>query len=154
MASGSRTLTMYSKKLHTNDVYLAYRRIVKKLIKTLKSINAQDTNLPFAVYSCKQNQLLRRLPIFKPVLVLVLEGAKEIIEETNVRCSGGELFFLAGNSEITLNNITQNGSYLSLMIEFEQYDFDMLAKAATTNKTLFTGIQSEALTTCISQYVQ
>lgn len=127
---------------------------MKKLIKSLQSINTQDTNLPFAVYTCKQNQFLRRLPILKPVLVLVLQGAKEIVEEKNVTCSEGNFLFLAGNTEVTLNNIPKSGSYLSLMIEFEQHDFDILPTTATTGKTSFIGNQSAALTTCISQYIQ
>jgi AraC-like DNA-binding protein len=40
------------------------------------------------------------------------------------------------------------------MIEFEQDDFDILTKAVATKKTLFTGAQSNVLTTCIFQYIQ
>ncbi len=127
---------------------------MKKLIKTLKSLNTQDPNLPFAVYTCKQKQCLRSVPILKPVLILMLEGTKEIVGEKKITCSEGQFLFLAGNAEVTLNNIPQHGSYLSLMITFEQHDFDILSTPSTANKTLLIGSQTQALTTCVSQYVQ
>ncbi len=127
---------------------------MKKLIQTLKSLNTQGTNLPFAVYTCKQNQFLRNIPILKPVLVVILEGTKEIVQEKNLISTQGQFLFLAGNNEVTLNNITHKGSYMSLMIEFEQSDFDILTQPSTTNKTSCVGSQTETLITCLTQYIQ
>jgi len=123
-----------------------------KLIKITRDALDSRQDLPFSIYTCKSSQLLRGVPILKPVVVFVLKGAKHLAGEMNSVCKQGSFVFLAENREVSISNIPAGDDYLALFIEFEYSDFE--PAASTTNSRHLIGEMSSALVQCITQFIE
>lgn len=127
---------------------------MKSLIEIAESTLSSSQDLPFSVYSCKEQQNLRCIPILKPVLVLVLRGEKKLGDRMDLTCNEGQFIFLSETPEVTISNVPGNEGYISLFIEFEHNDFDDIKLMPIKNERHFIGEQSAILIQCITQLIE
>ncbi len=99
------------------------------LIRSIKQISRQHTQLPFAVYSSIKEQQLLNVPIINPVMVVVLDGEKRLGEANDVICAAGSFVFLSNNPMLAMRNIPSEREYFALLIEFEPQDFTVFSTA-------------------------
>ena len=125
---------------------------MEKLIKITREALDSKQVLPFSIYTCKSRQLLRGVPILKPVMVLVLKGEKHLAGEMSAVCQQGRFVFLAENPEVSISNIPGGDDYLALFIEFEYSDFE--AVTSTVNSRYLTGEMNTALVQCVTQFIE
>lgn len=92
------------------------------LITIIKQIAQNNNPLPFSIYSSVKEQHILNVPIYKPLLIMVLNGRKKIGTEYYVEA--GEFVFLSNTPSIDMRNIPDNTEYFALLIEFEFNDFN------------------------------
>ncbi len=118
-----------------------------------KAIN-ENRELPFSVYSSAQEQNLLNVPVVKPLLVIVLNGDKEIGRGKKEVCHSGDFLFLSDSSAIDIRNIPKDQKYLALLIEFEHHDFAGLHSSAPNNQHYCVGRVTPVLEQCLQQFVE
>ncbi len=126
---------------------------MEPLLKQAQSLINTRQPLPFAIYHCQKPQLLRRVPIFKPVIVFILQGEKHLGGETQMVGKAGEFIFLAENTEVTISNIPDKQLYMALFIEFEHSDFEGLKSTRPTQSRYLKGKIDSSLSTCLGQFI-
>ena len=137
------------------------------LLNTVKQTLQGDHILPFAVYSSIKEQHLLNVPILKPVLIVVLNGEKELgcdnkIDNNKIICHSGRFIFLADNPAINMRNIPKDNEYFALLIEFELQDFqhiqavsnNVLSHSFANNENFCMGEITPTLNKCLQQFVE
>lgn len=115
---------------------------MEMLIKAVKKYASYKGQLPFSIYTSHKEQTLKRMTIYKPLIVLILKGHKVVSSVGGQHiCDSGNFLFLGHHPEIGISNIPdENDEYLALFIEFEFEDFAALPVASSTpNNIHFTG---------------
>jgi len=123
------------------------------LINTIKKVMGEQDNLPFAVYSSIKEQHILNVPVAKPMLIVVLNGTKEI-GNGDLTCTVGDFVFLSNSPSLDIRNIPANKAYFALLITFEPEDFEGLAIHTTSPQHYCAGKAPAALTACLAQFVE
>lgn len=97
-----------------------------RLIVAAKRAAGTANVLPFSVYSSFCEQKIVNVPIFKPMLICVLEGSKKLGSKGEIECPPGSFVVLSNHPSINMRNIPGEGEYLALTVEFEHEDFNCL----------------------------
>ena len=58
-----------------------------------------------------------------PLLIVVLNGDKELGLDKEVSCHSGQFIFLSDSPSVNMRNIPQSQAYFALLIEFNYEDF-------------------------------
>ncbi|MCP4324666.1 MAG: helix-turn-helix transcriptional regulator [Alteromonadales bacterium] len=122
------------------------------LLKAIKSTINEECELPFAVYCSIKEQLLLNVPIAKPLLVVVLNGEKEL--NNDLVCHSGEFIFLSDTPSINMCNIPKDKKYFALIIEFDYQDFSGLQIDGSHEKDFLIGKTAPSLEKCLQQFVE
>ncbi|MDO3387932.1 helix-turn-helix transcriptional regulator [Gilvimarinus sp. SDUM040013] len=114
-----------------------------------------DTNeRPFSVYSSLREQRLLNVPIIKPLLIVVLEGEKQLGQSNPVSVHADQFVLLSNNPSVHMRNVPSQREYFALLIEFEFDDFLCLHAAADpTPAEYVTGHVDELLNESLRQFV-
>ncbi|MDS7925054.1 AraC family transcriptional regulator [Acinetobacter sp. V115_6] len=128
---------------------------MKNLISLAKKslLEQSNVNLPFAVYSAYQEQKITNVPIFKPLLIIVLSGYKELGKTENINCEAGSFIFLANSSSIDMRNIPDQEEYFALLIEFDFEDFNALPQIITAPQNYVQGELNPLLESALHQFI-
>jgi len=124
------------------------------LLSTVKSTYTEKRELPFSVYTSTKEQKLLNVPIVKPLLIVVLNGDKELGIDNELICHSGDFIFLSGNPAINIRNIPKDKEYFSLLIEFDYQDFNGLQINASNKKNYIIGKTTPTLEKCLQQFVE
>lgn len=127
---------------------------MKNLIDTVKNTVNDNRILPFSVYTSTKEQVLLNVPIAKPILVVVLNGEKEIGIDSRIICNSGDFIFLSDSPSISIRNIPKNQSYFALIIEFDEQDFKDLDVSQLNKKHFCIGKTTPTLACCLQQFVE
>jgi AraC-like DNA-binding protein len=109
---------------------------------------------PFSIYSSLKEQDILNVPIIKPLLILVLEGSKELGRAADISCASGSFIFLSNNPNIDMRNIPSDREYFALLIEFEFDDFDCFTQKRTATESHFQGQLDTILTKTVLQFIE
>ncbi|MFY5897689.1 helix-turn-helix transcriptional regulator [Acinetobacter pittii] len=128
---------------------------MKNLISLAKKslLEHSNLNLPFAVYSAYQEQKITNVPISKPLLIIVLNGYKELGKTENINCEAGSFIFLSNSASIDMRNIPNQEEYFALLIEFDFDDFKDLPNPSGTSKKFVQGQLNALLENALSQFI-
>jgi AraC-like DNA-binding protein len=126
------------------------------------SVQASETPqsaVPFSIYSSVHVQHLSNVPIVRPVLILVLNGEKEVVRgpslaSNRLLCKRGEFVFLSDSPSTNMRNIPLNQEYRALLIEFEYSDFEGVPVSEGEPVDAIVGRASPAIESCIQQFVE
>lgn len=124
------------------------------LLSAIKNTLNEKRELPFAVYTSIKEQKLLNVPIAKPLLIVVLNGDKELGVDNELICHSGEFIFLSDSPAINIRNIPKDQEYLALLIEFDYQDFNGLQINASNKKDYFFGKTTSTLEKCLQQFVE
>lgn len=124
-----------------------------ELINTIKRTISQNNEYPFDVLASIKEQKILNVPIVKPMLIIILNGQKELMFDKSITCYSGEFLFLSNSSGINMRNIPKNKEYFALLIEFNTEDFSGIINT-TNKKEYYIGKVEAELETCIQQFVE
>lgn len=127
---------------------------MQQLIETARTIVQEKAALPFSIYSSSAEQCLLDVPVWKPLLIFVLSGQKELGTVDVVNCPSGSFIFLSNTPHIAMRNIPGDVEYLSLIIEFDYTDFDCLKSRKPSTDTFFQGEIESRLELTLQQFVE
>lgn len=129
---------------------------MQKLKYAAKLASAENTALPFAVYTSLKEQTILNVPIVKPLLIFVLDGCKKLGANGDVQCVNGRFVFLSNGTKIDMRNIAENDEYFALLIEFDYTDFSCLNyKAVNINvEPYFLGEITPLLEGALQQFIE
>jgi hypothetical protein len=96
------------------------------LLSTIRDTLNENRELPFSVYTSIEEQRLLNVPIAKPLLIVVLNGDKELGKDNELICHSGNFIFLSDSPAINMRNIPKDKEYFALLIEFDYQDFNDL----------------------------
>ncbi len=124
------------------------------LLSTIKNIINEKRELPFSVYSSIKEQKLLNVPIVKPLLIIVLNGDKELGKDNELICHSGDFIFLSTSPAINMRNIPKGKEYFALLIEFDYQDFTGMATSASNKQNYCIGKATATLEQCLQQFVE
>jgi AraC-like DNA-binding protein len=124
------------------------------LLSTIKNTLLKKHELPFAVYTSITEQKLLNVPIAKPLLIVVLNGTKELGIDNELTCHSGGFIFLSDSPAINMRNIPKDKEYFALLIEFDFQDFNGLQINTSNKKDYFIGKTTSTLEKCLQQFVE
>lgn len=127
---------------------------MKDILNSLKYINYETDGLPFSVYSSVYEQKLLNVPISKPLLIVVINGNKQLGQQQEIVCKAGDFIFLPNSPAINMRNIPSEKSYLALLIEFDYDDFKDLPNYGGDLSAYVIGETTETLQQCLRQYIE
>ncbi len=127
---------------------------MKDLLSTIKSTINEERELPFSVYTSMKEQRLLNVPIAKPILIVVLNGDKELGINNELICHSGNFIFLSDGPSINMRNIPKSEEYFALLIEFDYEDFKGLPVSASHTKDYCIGKTTSDLERCLQQFVE
>lgn len=110
--------------------------------------------LPFSIYSSVCEQKIVNVPIFKPMLICVLDGSKKLGDQGEIECPPGSFVVLSNHPSINMRNIPGEGQYLALIVEFEHEDFDCLPPKKGRTEPYIQGPLCEAFRKTLEQFVE
>lgn len=87
------------------------------------------SDLPFSVYQSWRAQHLLNVPVYKPTLIIVLSGCKELPASRAQVVQANQFVVLANHCQWEMRNIPANDQYYAILIEFDEEDFDGLVSA-------------------------
>lgn len=128
--------------------------MLKNLRDTVKRSLVENSEQPFSVYTSVKEQVLLNVPISKPLLIVVLEGDKELGVNSEITCHCGDFIFLSNSPAINMRNIPKGKEYMALLIEFDQQDFDGLEIYGAVEKDYVAGSAPSSLIKCLQQFVE
>jgi AraC-like DNA-binding protein len=128
--------------------------IVAIIIDVIKKALDESVAPPFSVYTSFKEQKLLNVPIAKPLLIVVLNGNKELGFNGEVVCETGQFVFLSNNSAIDMRNIPEDKEYFALLIEFEFEDFNTFTINSSESKPYYIGKVESALMECLQQFIE
>lgn len=126
---------------------------MSKLRQLSQSLLEKHSNLPFALYSSLTDQHLLNVPIANPLLILVLQGVKQIKQNEEISCVSGNFIFLSNSPNVSMRNLARDGEYLALLMEFKFEDFDTI-KPRKHAQQYITGTIDPLLEYTIEQFVE
>ncbi|AWB65640.1 AraC family transcriptional regulator [Saccharobesus litoralis] len=130
------------------------------LISVIQQVQAQQTHLPFSVYQSTFEQRLLNVPIAKPLMVVVLNGTKQLGRSTTFTCSQEQFVFLADSPALDMRNIPLADDYFALLIEFDSQDINDLTQAKALNpstrlaQNYYIADVCDALAACLQQFIE
>ncbi|MEH6443723.1 MAG: helix-turn-helix transcriptional regulator [Oceanospirillaceae bacterium] len=124
------------------------------LLSTIRNTLNENRELPFCVYTAIKEQKLLNVPIAKPLLIVVLNGDKELGKDSELVCQRGDFIFLSDSPAINMRNIPQDKEYFALLIEFDYQDFNGLQVSTSNSKDYFIGKTTPVLEKCLQQFVE
>jgi len=124
------------------------------LLSTIKNIINEKRELPFSVYSSIKEQKLLNVPIVKPLLIIVLNGDKELGKDNELICHSGDFIFLSTSPAINMRNIPKGKEYFALLIEFDYQDFTGMATSASNKQNYCIGKATATFEQCLQQFVE
>jgi len=124
------------------------------LLSTIKNTIDEKCELPFSVYTSIKEQKLLNVPIAKPLLIVVLNGDKELGKNNELVCHSGEFIFLSDSPAINMRNIPKDKEYFALLIEFDYEDFNGLQINASSKIDYFIGETTATFEKCLQQFVE
>lgn len=124
------------------------------LLSTIKNTINENRELPFSVYTSIKEQKLLNVPIAKPLMIVVLNGDKELGKDNELICRSGDFIFLSDSPAINMRNIPKDQEYFALLIEFDYQDFNGLQINASNKKDYCIGKTTTALEKCLQQFVE
>ncbi len=124
------------------------------IINLIKGVLNENVELPFSVYTSVKEQKLLNVPIAKPLLIVVLNGNKELGVKGEMVCEAGEFIFLSNNPAINMRNIPESKEYFALLIEFEYQDFSTFKINTSSHKQHYIGKTEPALMRCLHQFIE
>jgi len=127
---------------------------MKNLISCIKRNNEANKEQPFSVYSSIYQQNLLNVPIVKPLLIVVLNGEKELGKECELICQAGQFVFLSDGPTINMRNIPENNQYFALLIEFDYAELKDLPIVTSRQQQHYIGQTSNELAQCLQQFVE
>jgi len=127
---------------------------MENLISTIKNTIDKKNELPFSVYSSIKQQNLLNVPIVKPLLIIVLNGDKELGKDNELTCHSGDFIFLSDSPAINMRNIPKDQEYFALLIEFDYQDFNGLQISARNKQHYCIGRTASILEKCLQQFVE
>ena len=126
---------------------------MKKLLDSIKSIDKETLELPFSIYSSVHEQALLNVPIVKPLLVVVMSGVKRLGRSDQIVCPSENFIFLSDSPAINMRNIPRHKSYLALLIEFVDEDFDGIPNVSSQQPEYIIGEVNKELESCLQQFI-
>lgn len=115
----------------------------------------QSAPLPFALYQASTLQQLRNLRLINPVLMLVLNGRKEIELGSGhlLVLNEGEAVVLSSGQSIFVRNIPKAGNYSAFIMEFTPEDkpTGLVSRSVTEHNPVFS---SQKLILLLKQLVE
>ena len=127
---------------------------MSNLISCVKHVLDTKGELPFCAFSSVKEQKLLNVPIVKPVLVVVLNGKKDLGNDSELICHSGHFVFLSDNPTTYMRNIPKNNEYFALSIEFDYADFHGLQVSTINKQHYCIGETTSVLEKCLQQFVQ
>ena len=127
---------------------------MNNLLRSIKEVVAENRELPFTVYTSIHQQRLLNVPIAKPLLIVVLNGEKELGKNNELICHAGSFVFLSDGPAINMRNIPKNNEYFALLIEFEYAELKDLPIVTAKQKHHYIGATSAELAQCLQQFVE
>jgi AraC-like DNA-binding protein len=127
---------------------------MRKLLSTIKKTIDEKHELPFAVYSSIKEQKLLNVPIVKPILVIVLNGVKELGKDSELTCHSGNFVFFSANPALNMRNRPKDNEYFALLIEFDYQDFNGLQVNTFNKQPHYIGNTTPVLEQCLLQFVE
>jgi len=124
------------------------------LMVSVKNSISKNRELPFTVYSSVKEQILLNVPIAKPLLVVVLQGEKQLGENNELICNTGQFIFLSDSPAMNMRNIPKDREYFALLIEFDYQDFKDLHTREFSKRDYCIGITTNILENCLQQFVE
>ncbi len=124
------------------------------LLSTIKNTHNENNEQPFSIYTSIKEQKLLNVPIAKPLLIVVLNGNKELGVDEELTCHSGEFIFLSDSPSINMRNIPKGKEYFALLIEFDYQDFNGLQVNVSNTKEYFIGKTTFDLESCLKQFVE
>ncbi len=127
---------------------------MQTLIQSAKAVLAEHSSLPFSIYSSVKEQRIVNVPIIKPLLVFVLDGCKELGENSDIHCPAGRFVFLSNSSKVNMRNIPGGTEYFALLIEFDYEDFDGLAHQTAKTQSYIQGEIDPLMHHTLQQFIE
>jgi AraC-like DNA-binding protein len=124
------------------------------LLSTIRDTLNENRELPFSVYTSIEEQRLLNVPIAKPLLIVVLNGDKELGKDNELICHSGNFIFLSDSPAINMRNIPKDKEYFALLIEFDYQDFNDLQINVANKKDYLIGKTTPALEKILQQFVE
>jgi len=124
------------------------------LLSRVKNIINEERERPFAVYTSIKEQKLLNVPIAKPLLIVVLNGDKELGVDKELICHSGDFIFLSNSPAINMRNIPKDKEYFALLIEFDYQDFNGFQINGSNKKDYFIGKTTPTLEKCLQQFIE
>tara|TARA_R110001583_G_scaffold150342_1_gene302375 strand:+ start:215 stop:1117 length:903 start_codon:yes stop_codon:yes gene_type:complete len=119
-----------------------------------KSLSEEKGGLPFSVYTSIKEQKLLNVPIVKPLLIVVLNGNKQLGKKHELTCHSGEFIFLSNSPAINMRNIPKAKEYFALLIEFDYKDFNGLQIPPSNEKDHLIAKTTATLEKSLLQFVE
>jgi AraC-like DNA-binding protein len=127
---------------------------MENLLSTIKNTLNEKRELPFSVYTSFKKQNILNVPIVKPLLIIVLNGDKELGKNHELVCHAGDFIFLSNSPAINMRNIPKDKEYFALLIEFDYHDFDGIHVSAPSTQDYCIGKVTPSLEQCLMQFVE
>jgi AraC-like DNA-binding protein len=127
---------------------------MENLLSTIKNTLNEKREQPFSVYTSIKEQMLLNVPIAKPLLIVVLNGDKELGVNNELICHSGDFIFLSDSPSINMRNIPKSKEYFALLIEFDYEDFKGLPINSSNKKDYLIGKTTLDLEKCLQQFVE
>lgn len=124
------------------------------LIQLAKNIIDTNEELPFSVYSSVKVQNILNVPIVKPLLIFVLDGEKNLGNDSEIVCPSGNFVFLSNSPTINMRNIPQDHEYFAVLIDFDNEDFGSIQLTSTINKEYCFGKINKVLEKSLEQFLE
>jgi AraC-like DNA-binding protein len=124
------------------------------IIDVIRNALNENVDQPFSVYTSVKEQKLLNVPIAKPLLIVVLNGNKELGFNGELVCETGEFIFLSNNPAIDMRNIPEGKEYFALLIEFDYQDFVGFQINTLSKKKHYIGKAEPALIKCLHQFIE
>lgn len=128
--------------------------MITELTEVSRRLLRENNCLPFSLYSSFREQHIANVPVIKPTLICILEGAKALGQHGSFSCTAGSFVFMTDNSGVAMRNIPDGSGYLSLIIEFEAEDFSCLPPEPVAAENMFSGDMTPLLVRTLTQFVE
>ena len=124
------------------------------LLNTIENTLDESREFPFSVYTSFKEQNLLNVPIAKPLLIVVLNGDKELGKDETSICHAGSFVFSSDSPAINMRNIPKGSDYYAFIIEFDYQDFSGLQINRSNPNDFLIGTTTPVLEKCLRQFVE
>lgn len=127
---------------------------MNELITLAKHVINEKEQIPFSIYSSVKVQNILNVPIVKPLLIFVLDGEKNLGDDSEIVCPSGNFVFLSNSPTINMRNIPQDHEYFAVLIDFDNEDFNSLQVAPTKAQEYFIGKIDTVIEKSLAQFLE